>query len=276
MRERLLEGFKSHASSKSSVTLLNEQGYHLSVDVVEYKHPTYRVRLTGPAREGPLNSFFKEHKAVRSTQTAPSKTTTASLQCYYTEAVLDWKSSPVLTIRNNSDGSVLHSDLPNRAYNLSSSGIRHYSRMNRQDVHFGLGEVAGPINLTGRRFEIRTSDSACYDSFETDPLYKHTPFLVNVPRKGGICTAYYSASLSDSIWDVGKSVDEPWGAFKSFEVETGGLEFYIFHGSLQEISVTFAWLTGSLPLMPPRWSLGYLSSSMGLAESVRPIFVPRT
>lgn len=274
MRERLLEGFKRRATSESSVDLQNEQGYLFSVDIIRNKYPVYRIRLSGPERDSPLNSFFldKIHaQASRKNGNNLGRASSASLECSGTTAKIDWTSSPTLTIQDSEDGSILHSDLPSRAYNLSANGIRHYSRLDRQDVHFGLGEVAAPINLTGRRFEMRTSDSASYDAYQTDPLYKHTPYLIRLPRArpGGKCTAYYSTSHSDSVWDIGKSVDEPWGAYKSFEVETGGLEIYIICGTLPQISSTMTSLTGFRPLMPPRWSLGYLSSSMGLAESVR-------
>ena len=292
MRERLLNGFKLSATSETEIKLVNKAGYQLQVTAIDAQRLVYRVRVTGKDRALPINSFFKhyhdgsEHienvSEAADSKTQNSSLNTATIHCGSTTATLDWSSAtacPLLTIVDNETGTVLHQDLQYRSYNLTAHGVRHYITMNRKDIHFGLGEVAAPLDLSGRKIEIRTSDSAAYDSWLSDPLYKHTPYLIKVPaavmsqtpERSVKCTAYYSTSHADSIWDIGKSIDEPWGAYKTFETETGGLDTYIFCGDLQNVSATLAHLTGALPLMPPRWSLGYISSPMGLAAVVGPV-----
>lgn len=295
MREKILDGFELQSCSDKHVALKNHRDFVYVLEAVQHLECTFRVRLVGPDRAEPLNSFFTDNSNFRSIASFSSSGTkasttgsagdkTATVTHGFVVATLDWKNAPVLTIIDSKTGFILHQDLPHRSYNLTLTGFKTYSRLVRKDVHFGLGEVAAPINLTGRKFEIRTSDSASYDSFVTDPLYKHTPFLVRIPRPVAVsdmhakktpsgplpCTGYYSASVSDSTWDVGKSIDEPWGAYKTFEVDNGGLDNFIFAGhGLQDVSATLMALLGrEVANVPPRWSLGYLASSMGIAESV--------
>lgn len=275
MRERLLDHFQLKSNNGNSIALQNRDGYTLTLAVVDTSRNLFRIRIDGQDRPIPPNTLQLPQPDSGSSQDASpiaGQQSSAAVKASDSEAKLDWLKSPVITI-TASDGQVIHKDLPNRAYNLSGYGIRHYSAIDRKDVHLGLGEVGAPINLTGRKFELRTSDSASYDSYSSDMLYKHTPFLIRVPAQGGLCTGYYSTSSVDSVWDLGKSLDEPWGAYKTFEVETAGLELYVFSGTLPQVCQTMAWITGGLPMMPPRWSLGYLSSSMGIAESVSPIEV---
>ncbi len=42
----------------------------------------------------------------------------------------------------------------------------------------GLGEKAGPLDRSGRRYEMRALDAMGYDASRTDPLYKHWPMWI--------------------------------------------------------------------------------------------------
>ncbi|KAH8929498.1 glycoside hydrolase family 31 protein [Atractiella rhizophila] len=239
MREILLEGFSLASDTGNGIHLANPKGYQLSLDLVHSSSsdtttgPIFRLRLFHPVHR-PLPKLIK-----------PSPFSSSSL----IEARLEWKGAPVLSIVDVESGVKVHEDLPNRSYSLTAHGIRHYSRLDRSSLYLGLGEVTAPLNLNGRSFTLRPTDAASYDSYHSDPLYKHTPFLLTVPRtrQTSIASAIYSSSKSDSSFDLGQTIDEPWGTFKILDVETGGK-----------------------PMLPPRWSLGYLASSMGLAESDDP------
>lgn len=150
--------------------------------------------------------------------------------------------------------------------------MRHWW-MERDNVHLGMGEKAGPLDLTGRSFQIHGSDSACYDAYEGDPLYKHTPFLVSSPRAVAGETsrstyAIYHTSNSNALWDLGRHHDDPWGYFKTFTQDWGGLEeWYLFGKGVQQVTRTWAEIVGKPMLVGRDW-LGYLASGMGLGESV--------
>ncbi len=54
----------------------------------------------------------------------------------------------------------------------------HFMRRNPDERYYGLGEKAGGLERTGRRFEMRNLDAMGYDAQTTDPLYKHIPFTI--------------------------------------------------------------------------------------------------
>jgi alpha-glucosidase (family GH31 glycosyl hydrolase) len=130
-----------------------------------------------------------------------------------------------------------------------------------------MGEKAGPLDLTGRSFQLHGQDSAGYDAMEGDPLYKHTPYLISSPRpnaSGEIPTssyAIYHPSNSFGTWDVGKQHDDPSGYFKTYTQDFGGLEEYVIVGKgVKEIVRTFGEMVGMPKLVGRDW-LGYLGAS---------------
>lgn len=191
------------------------------------------------------------------------------------EARLSWSDSVLLQVWEELDGSWVRlcADLPARSYALTEHGIMRHWLIERDNVHFGLGEKAAPLDLTGRSFSISGTDAACYDAFLGDPLYKHTPFLISAPRpKPGKPTpstyALYHASNSNGLWDLGRHHDDPWGYFKTYTQDHGGLdEWYLFGAGPKQVTRTWAEIVG-MPLLVGRDWLGYLASGMGLGESV--------
>lgn len=71
-------------------------------------------------------------------------------------------------------------DRPTSAYQLNAhgDGVAHYQRRFAGERFYGLGEKAGPLNRTGRRYEMRNLDAMGYNAVSTDPLYKHIPFTI--------------------------------------------------------------------------------------------------
>lgn len=145
-------------------------------------------------------------------------------------------------------------------------------------------------DLTHRAFELTGTDAAAYDAYHTDPLYKHTPYLMTLPKPvvldGGkrvvmpSAVAQYHATNSDGRWDVQHKRSDPYGYFTSYSQDWAGLDEYIILGDGSESTAGaeaavgardlvrgFAALVGN-PLLVPRDWLGYLASGMGLGESV--------
>ncbi|KAI7859425.1 glycosyl hydrolases family 31-domain-containing protein [Circinella umbellata] len=59
-----------------------------------------------------------------------------------------------------------------------------------------------------------------------------------------------------------------WGPYTSYHAESGPLDYVMIHGpSISSIVRSFGIITGSTQHLPPRYSFGYLASSMGYAES---------
>lgn len=167
-------------------------------------------------------------------------------------------------------GRTVYSDLPIRSYSINGSGFCHYSKLEPEALHMGLGEKAAPLDLTKRTFSFYGMDALKYDAYKTDPLYKMNPFLITLPRGGGWALGEFSTSNSKGDCSIGSEIDGYWGAYRVLRQDHGGLEKYFMLGdSVHEVVRKYAYLVG-IPSLPPRHWLGYLASSMGYAESDNP------
>ena len=82
--------------------------------------------------------------------------------------------------------------------------------------------------------------------------------------------AIYHTSNANAAWDVGRPQDDPWGYFKTFTLDHGGLEEWLLFGKgPKEVTRTWAEIADRPLLVGHDW-LGYLASGMGLVESVSP------
>ena len=261
---------------------------------LEFPFPqAYRILLTGPDRPRPPHdnvnapSQFCSFKLLsldkakcRAVFTFPSPTALtrriSGLCEERLELRLHWNYqlfSEVWHVSGVEDKPLLR-DLEARPYALTEHGmIRHWS-LDRKRLHLGLGEKAAPIDLTGRRFRLHATDAAWYDSYRTDPLYKHTPFLISTPRptedgQQGLTYAIFHGTNSISTWDVGGEIDYPSGGWsKRFVQGWGGLEEWAMFGrGVEGIVKTFAEMAGKPRLVGREW-LGYLGMSLsGVLES---------
>lgn len=172
-------------------------------------------------------------------------------------ASVEWSETPVVSLSWTGSEKILHSDLPLRSYVADSAGVAHYTRLDRNALHVGLGEKTAPMDLTGRHFILSTTDCFGYNVYRTDPLYKHIPLLVKAAPEG--CVAIFSTSHSRGTWSVGSEIDGLWGHFKVYRQDYGGLEEYLIVGrTLKDVVRSYAELVG-FPKLAPRWAYGYIS-----------------
>jgi len=151
--------------------------------------------------------------------------------------------TPLVSISIKGQQFPILQDLPNRSYVVDGEGIAHYTRYNRKTLHVGLGEKAAPMDLSGRRFELSTTDSFGYDVYRTDPLYKNIPLLINATPEG--CVATFSTSQGRGQYSVGSEMDGMHGFFKVYRHDYGGLEEYTIVGKTLDVVVrTYADLAG--------------------------------
>ncbi len=170
------------------------------------------------------------------------------------------------------DGVPLFEDHPEAAYEHASDGgrgLRHRLRRDPDEVVLGLGEVSGPIDRHGRRYRLRPGDALGYDAELSDPLYKHLPVVFTLTQ-GGHATGLLYDTGAETTFDLGSEIDHYLGPYRYAEVQATELDLYVLIGpALPDLVRRVQDLTGYAPL-PPRWSLGYLGSTMRYTDAEDP------
>jgi alpha-glucosidase len=160
-------------------------------------------------------------------------------------------------------------DRPTQAYDFGwwDGKIRHYLRRFPGEAYYGLGERSGPLDRAGRRFRLNNVDALGYDAETSDPLYKHIPFYITRAAEIGPCFGLFYDTYSNCAFDFGCERSNYHGLYRSFEAESGDLDYYVIVGP-DPMTVTrrFTWMTGR-PAATPQWMLGYSGSSMAYADA---------
>jgi alpha-glucosidase len=160
------------------------------------------------------------------------------------------------------------SDLKSRAYvyDQSSHTIFHYMERRADEHYFGFGERAGTLDKKGMRMRMQNLDALGYDAEQGDPLYKHFPFYITFIPSLQIAYGLFYDNLATTIFDMGKEVDNYFSPYRYYQADDGDLDYYLIYGpSIKDVVQKFANITGHMNL-PPKWSLGYLGSTMTYTE----------
>jgi alpha-glucosidase len=165
-------------------------------------------------------------------------------------------------------GRPLAADRASSAYLASArtGALRHYLQRDTAERYYGLGDKTGPLNLHGRRLRTLALDSLGYDPRQGDPLYKHWPFVLTCAASGHWYGLYYD-TLCACTFDLGCEHDNYHDRYRYVEIDDGDLDYYLMAGATPgEVIAQFVRLIGGTQL-PPRWSLGYAQTAMGLADA---------
>ncbi len=165
-------------------------------------------------------------------------------------------------------GTPLACDRVTSAYfeSARTGAVRHYLQRDPADRYYGLGDKTGPLDLHGRRLRTLAMDSLGYDPKRGDPLYKHWPFVLTRSASGQWFGIYYD-TLAACTFDLGCEHDNYHGLYRYVEIDDGDLDYYFFSGnSPAEVIAQYVRLIGGTHL-PPRWSLGFAQTAMGLADA---------
>ncbi len=178
------------------------------------------------------------------------------------------KMSPLDLSWRAKDGSLLAKDRATSAYFSSArtGAVRHYLQRSRAERYYGLGDKTGPLDLHGRRLRTLALDALGYDPQRGDPLYKHWPFVMTRTKEGLWYGVYYD-TLAACTFDLGAEHDNYHELYRYVEIDDGDLDYYFIAGaSPTEVIAQFVQLIGGTQL-PPRWSLGFAQTAMGLADA---------
>lgn len=154
------------------------------------------------------------------------------------------------------------------AYHMGLRDYAHAHFMARfeGDHVFGLGEKAGPLERSGKRYEMRNLDAMGYDAEHTDPLYKHVPFTLTQTATAGAWSVFYD-NLAGCWFDLGNEIDNYHAPFRSYRAQDGDLDFYMaWAPQLLDLVKRQEQLTGGTAFLP-RWSLGYSGSTMSYTDA---------
>jgi alpha-glucosidase len=184
------------------------------------------------------------------------------------QLTLSLQKSPLVLRWSNESGVVFASDRPTSAYFSSerTGGIRHCFERQRGERYYGLGDKTGPLNLQGRRLRTIGLDALGYDPRNGDPLYKHWPFVLTRAVNGTWYGVYYD-TMATCTFDLGCEHDNYHELFRYCEIDDGDLDYYLMSGATPaEVIAQFVRLVGGTHL-PPRWTLGFAQTAMGLADA---------
>ena len=166
------------------------------------------------------------------------------------------------------DGRFICSDRATSSYFSSprTGAVRHYLQRDRAERYYGLGDKTGALDLHGRRLRTLALDSLGYDPQRGDPLYKHWPFVLCRSSSGQWSGIYYD-TLAACTFDLGSEHDNYHDLFRYVEVDDGDLDYTMMVGDTPgAVIAQFVRLIGGTHL-PPRWSLGFAQTAMGLADA---------
>lgn len=158
-------------------------------------------------------------------------------------------------------------DRTTQAYLVSprTAALAHFMARDDHERHYGLGDKAGPLDRTGRRFAIDAVDPCGFDAEISDPLYKMLPFFI-VDGPAGAHGVFYDNLATGSV-DFGCTLDNYHGLFRSWKGDDGDLDYYVLAGpTVPDVVRRFSWLTGG-HAFAPRWSFGFGVTSMAIADA---------
>lgn len=183
------------------------------------------------------------------------------LHIHTTDFRIDW---------SDSDGRLFHADARVRAYAYDRRGrtIFHYLQRRHDEHYYGFGEKAGPLDKAGMRMKMQNVDAFGYDAETSDPLYKHIPFYITFIPELDIAYGLFYDNMSTCIFDMGREVNALHGSYsRHYQASDGDLDYYLIYGpTIEAVIEKYTDLTGR-PALPPRWSLGYLGSTMKYTEA---------
>jgi alpha-glucosidase len=136
------------------------------------------------------------------------------------------------------------------------------------ECYYGFGEKAGLLDKAGQRLRLCNVDALGYDAASSDPLYKHFPFYITFVPELNLAYGLLYDNLATTTFDLGKEVNALRGAaYRYYQADDGDLDYYLMYGpTIEAVLEKLARLTG-YPALPPRWTLGYLGSTMSYTEA---------
>ena len=177
------------------------------------------------------------------------------------------RKKPVILEVYDKKDTLLHRDIPELAYRCDSNNRRfHTSEITDGDCFYGFGEKTGPLNKKGQFMTMSPNDTMGYDPVNADSLYKHIPFYIKANRFSGSACGYFYHNMRECTFDMGRSHSNYWKHHSTYETDGGDIDLFFMSGeTIGDVVKSYTYLTGRSALLP-KYSLGYLGSSMYYSE----------
>lgn len=171
-----------------------------------------------------------------------------------------------ITVFDSDDG-ILHRDVVDLAFIEDNNNRRsHTSEIEEDDYFYGFGEKTGEINKAETSMSMHPTDAMGYDPKNRDSLYKHIPFYIKLNKSSKKASGYFYHNTYSCEFDMGNEHSNYWHKKSRYRTDGGDIDLFLIAGpSIREVVEGYTDLTGKSALLP-RYSLGYLGSSMYYAE----------
>lgn len=247
--------------------------YFMSDDVVRirasfdkaFKEESYLLTTTG--WEDRLDDFFGEERHhIKLLQ--PDVEEDEEKIVFATKTMkLILQKDPIAFKMVDQDGDVVYSDLEGKAYQLDHLGrIYHYNRMKPTDCFYGFGEKTGEINKNGRYMRFSPKDSLGYNPKSGDPMYKHIPVYIRLDAQTQKAVGLFYHNTYEAAVSMGDEISGYWPRYTYYVADGGDIDYFLINGpQISNIVQRYTDLTGKT-VMQPKYSLGYLGSTMYYVE----------
>lgn len=162
-------------------------------------------------------------------------------------------------------GQPLAQDAERGAYLYEASGRQVGHRMQNLpgEHYYGFGEVSGSLDKVGETIFLKNNDNPGYSARDGSPLYKQIPFYITYSPATGQAFGLFYDNLATTLFEMGRRSSQ-----RTYLAEDGDIDYYFIYGpSIREVVEKFSRLTGRM-ILPPRWSLGYMGSTMNYTEAM--------
>lgn len=165
------------------------------------------------------------------------------------------------------EGNRLHGDLKGRSFLKDHLGrIFHYVERRAEDRYYGFGETTGHLNKAGRRVRLSPKDAIGHDPENSSCLYKHIPFYIRFDGIGRRACGLFYHNFWDAEFEMGSEISGYWPPYAYYTADGGDIDLFFINGPIMaDVIERYTDLTGKT-VMPPKYSLGYLGSTMYYSE----------
>lgn len=223
--------------------------------------------LTMTAWDDHLDDFLKDER-TRVTPITPNVEERKKRYIFSTGTVnMSITKDPFGIEITDKEGNLLHKDLKEKSFAKDHLGrVYHYVEREIDDRYYGFGETSGCLDKHGRRVRMAPKDALGYDAESQNCLYKHIPFYIKLKGANRQAVGLFYHNLWQSEFDMGGEHSNYWHHYSYWTADGGDIDLFFINGpDLASVVKRYTDLTGKT-VMPPKYSLGYLGSTMYYSE----------